>query len=57
MDDVYEYQTINVSKRMTIHSVANKWAKEGWRTVAVMPSLAPGYNDAILIERKRTTDG
>lgn len=51
--DEYEYRTINVAKKVSIHSVANKWAEDGWRTVAVMPSQVPGYDDAILIERKR----
>lgn len=63
MDDLYEYQVINVSlepspdphgiRKATIESAANRWTKQGWRTVAAMPSRGPGYADAILIERKR----
>ena len=54
MDEVYEYQVINVAKRVSIQSVANRWAADGWRTVSFIPSQVPGYDDAILIERKRT---
>ena len=57
MDDVYEYQVIHVAKRVSIHSVANKWAEDGWRTVSFIPSRVPGYDDAILIERKKTSGG
>ena len=62
MTEIYEYKKINVSlepisdpgmRRATIETAANRWAAEGWRTVAVMPSLGPGYADAILIERKK----
>lgn len=63
MAEFYEYQTINVSlepspdphgiRKASIESAANRWAKQGWRTVAVMPSRGPSYADAILIERKR----
>ena len=57
---MYEYKTINISleppvtdkhKRPTVESAANRWAKQGWRTVAVIPSQGPGYADSILIER------
>lgn len=60
--DIYEYQTINISlepspdphgiRKATIATASNRWAKEGWRTVAVMPSQGSGYADAILLERK-----
>ena len=60
----YEYKTINISleplpdpkthlpKKATVQSAANRWAKMGWRTVAVMPAQGAGYADAILIERE-----
>lgn len=59
---MYEYQTINISlepspephlglRKATIADTANRWAKMGWRTVAVMPSQGPGYADSILLER------
>lgn len=57
----YEYKTINISlepslgidsiRKPTIETAANRWASEGWRTVAVIPSKGRGYADAILIER------
>ncbi|MFL5664911.1 MAG: hypothetical protein ACJ8BW_26715 [Ktedonobacteraceae bacterium] len=60
---MYEYKKINVSlepptdrhglNKATIESAANRWAKMGWRTVAVMPSQGSGYADAILIEREK----
>lgn len=63
MGETYEYRKINVSlepspdpralRRATIESAANRWAAEGWRTVAVMPSQGPGSADSILIERKK----
>jgi|tagenome__1003787_1003787.scaffolds.fasta_scaffold16139425_1 hypothetical protein len=65
MAEFYEYQTINVSLeplkkdhdgpggRPTIADAANRWSKQGWRTVAVMPAQGPSYADTILIERKR----
>jgi hypothetical protein len=67
IEDIYEYQVINVSlepkpdphgiRRATIETAANRWAEMGWRTVGVMPSRGVGYADAILIERKRQSDG
>lgn len=59
---MYVYKMINVSleppiepgtpfRRATIESAANNWARQGWRTVAVVPSQGPGYADSILIER------
>lgn len=61
MADIYEYRTINVSleppidpiRKPTIETAANRWAEQGWRVVAVMPSQGLGYADAILIERKK----
>ena len=62
MADIYEYKKINVSlepplstsmRKPNIETAANRWAAEGWRTVAVMPSTGPGFADAILIERKK----
>lgn len=63
----YEYQTINVStepspdphgfRKATVQSTANRWAKQGWRTVSVIPSQGPGYADAILVERRREPIG
>ena len=67
MAEIYEYKKINVSlepgteryrpRKATIESAANRWAAMGWRTVAVMQSPGPGYADAILIERKKESDG
>jgi len=63
MTQKYEYLTINLSnephpegksfRKATIATTANRWAEQGWRTVAVMPSPGPGYADSILIERKK----
>jgi len=62
MAEIYEYKKVNVSlepisnttiRGATIETAANRWAKMGWRTVAVMPSTGPGFADAILIERKK----
>jgi len=57
-----EYQVINIStepspdqhgiRKATVETSANRWARLGWETVAVMPSQGPGYADAILIKRK-----
>lgn len=63
MTEIYEYKMINVSlepspdphgwRKATVETAANRWAAEGWRTVAAMLSPGPGYADAILIERKK----
>jgi hypothetical protein len=57
-----EYQVINIStepspdihgiRKATVETSANRWARLGWETVAVMPARGPGYADAILIKRK-----
>lgn len=67
MSEIYEYMKINISlepspdphglRKATIETAANRWAEQGWRTVAVMPSPGPSYADAILIERKKESDG
>lgn len=64
---MYEYRTINIStepspdphgiRKATFETSANRWAAEGWRTVAAMPARGPGYADAILIERRIENNG
>lgn len=59
MADTYEYRIINISLEPlkqdgdppTVVDVANRWAKQGWRTVGIIQG--PSYPYAILIERKR----
>lgn len=62
-----EYQVINISqepspdphgvRKATVETSANRWARLGWETVAVIPAQGPGYADAILIKRKPTPLG
>ena len=30
----------------------NRWAKEGWRVIAVSPNIAAGYGVVITLERQ-----
>lgn len=62
-----EYQLINISlepspdrhgiRKATVESTANRWSKQGWETVSVIPARGPGYADAILVKRKPTPMG
>lgn len=52
MKPAYEYHTMNASHYPSLHAAANECAKEGWRTVAVLPSRGPGYADTLLLERQ-----
>lgn len=55
----YEYQTVNADKTAsegetvpTITATANHYAKEGWRTVSVIPSHAPRlFRHQLFLER------
>lgn len=55
----YEYKQINLSVEREdgppfpgIDDVANKYAADGWRTVAFIPSKGRGYSECLLLERK-----
>ena len=47
---MYEYKVIDVPVKKAQEEM-NRWAKEGWRVIAVSPNIAMGYGLVITLER------
>ena len=48
---MFEYKVVDVSVKKAEDEM-NRWAKEGWRVIAVSPNIAAGYGVVITLERQ-----
>ena len=48
---MFEYKVVDVSVKKA-DDMMNRWAKEGWRVIAVSPNIAAGYGLVITFERQ-----
>ncbi len=48
---MYEYKVIDVPVKKAQEEM-NRWAKEGWRVIAVSPNIAMGYGLVITFEKQ-----
>ena len=48
---MFEYKVIEVSVKKADDEM-NRWAKEGWRVIAVSPNIAMGHGMVITFERQ-----
>ena len=46
---MFEYKVVDVSVKKAEDEM-NRWAKEGWRVIAVSPNIAAGYGVVITLE-------
>ena len=47
---MFEYKVVDVAVKKAEDEM-NRWAKEGWRVIAVSPNIAMGYGLVIKFER------
>ena len=48
---MFEYKVIDVAVKKAEDEM-NRWAKDGWRVIAVSPNIAMGYGLVITFERQ-----
>ena len=48
---MFEYKVVDVAVKKAQEEM-NRWAKEGWRVIAVSPNIAMGYGLVITFERQ-----
>ena len=48
---MFEYKVVDVGVKKAQEEM-NRWAKEGWRVIAVSPNIAMGYGLVITFERQ-----
>lgn len=49
--ELFEYKVIDVSVKKAQEEM-NRWAREGWRVIAVSPNIAMGYGLVITFEKQ-----